>query len=251
VCCSAKCDFFFFFLSTYRCEEFRQQRILSIDRFAVEDPRTPEQIKEEEEITKRLKQTYKLAKINAAKKKEKGNLAAKRIDEEKDEDEASIEGRSPSKAGSDNNKTSARVEETSKNTVTPTSSPAKDYKAPKERNDTIKEGDNEDEDGEGNEEEDHFGSDDEEGEVDPEEAAIRAAFDDFSSVSMLEGFAADVIPVSTLQEAFIRIVNQFISSDLLEKAILDTDEIDETLEELTFPEFRLVFKRYFFFTFPI
>jgi hypothetical protein len=36
----------------------------------VDDPRTPDQIEEEEQIIKRLKQAYKIAKINAAKRKE-------------------------------------------------------------------------------------------------------------------------------------------------------------------------------------
>lgn len=53
-----------------RCDEFRTKRIQSIDRFAVDDPRTPDQIEEEEQIIKRLKQAYKVAKINAAKRKE-------------------------------------------------------------------------------------------------------------------------------------------------------------------------------------
>ncbi len=53
-----------------RCEDFRARRLQSIDRFAVDDPRTSDQIEEEEQIVKRLKQAYKIAKINAAKRKE-------------------------------------------------------------------------------------------------------------------------------------------------------------------------------------
>jgi hypothetical protein len=54
-----------------KCEQFRTQRNLSIDRFAVDDPRTLEQLEEEDLMTKRLKQAYKAAKLHAAKKKEK------------------------------------------------------------------------------------------------------------------------------------------------------------------------------------
>ena len=215
-------------LSIQRCEEFRQKRMQSIDRFAVEDPRTPEQIKEEEEITKRLKQAYKMAKVNAAKKKEKLTKA----DEDEDEEQQESQGGKSSARGGNS-----------------TASPggggggAAAGKTPKKQiQATIKEVENEDEDGEEEDEEDHFGSDDEE-EVSPEEAAVKAAFDDFSMVSNLEGFTADVIPISSLQEAFIRIVNQFIGQDLIDKAILDTDEVDMTLEEFTFPEFRLVYRR--------
>ena len=136
---------------------------------------------------------------------------------------------------------------------------AKEYK-PSKGNETIKEGENEDEDGDAEDEEDHFGSDDEEEvrlfewiggrelsffrfQINPEEAAIRTAFDDFSTVSNVEGFIADVIPISSLQEAFIRLLNQFVSQDLIEKAIMDSDEIDFNLEEFTLPEFRVLYRR--------
>jgi hypothetical protein len=212
----------------------------SIDRFAVEDPRTPDQIKEEEEITKRLKQAYKLAKLNAAKKKEKDKIGGlKKHDEyggDQDEDEGEKHhGGSQGKLSARSGQSSGRAEKESKGLITP-----KKQGLPQE---TIKEGEHEDEDAENEDEEDHFGSDDEE-EVDPEEAAIKAAFDDFSSLSNLEGFTADVIPISLIQEAFIRICNQFISQEIIDKAVLDTDEVDMNLEEYTFPEFRLVFKRY-------
>jgi hypothetical protein len=224
-----------------RCEEFRQNRMKSIDRFAVEDPRTPDQIKEEEEITKRLKQAYKLAKLNAAKKKEKDKIGGlKKHDEygggDQDEDEGEKHlGGSQGKLSARSGQSSGRAEKESKGLITP-----KKQGLPQE---TIKEGEHEDEDAENEDEEDHFGSDDEE-EVDPEEAAIKAAFDDFSSLSNLEGFTADVIPISLIQEAFIRICNQFVSQEIIDKAVLDTDEVDMNLEEYTFPEFRLVFKRY-------
>lgn len=72
--------------SIKKCEEFRTKRLQSIDRFAVDDPRTPEQIEEEEAIVKRLKQAYKLAKINAAKRKEHNKDRDDKIDEEEEDE---------------------------------------------------------------------------------------------------------------------------------------------------------------------
>lgn len=53
-----------------RCEKFRADRTLSINRFTVEDTRNPEEIEEEEKVLVRLKQAFKIAKKAAEKKKE-------------------------------------------------------------------------------------------------------------------------------------------------------------------------------------
>ncbi len=111
----------------------------------MDDPRPPEQIKEEEELTKRLKQVYKLAKINAAKKKKaKG-------DDDGDDDGSHAQ-------------SASKVPLSARSNGSSPSPMAKEYK-PSKGHETIKEGENEDEDGEQEDEDDHFGSDDEEAEV--------------------------------------------------------------------------------------
>lgn len=119
----------------------------------MEDPRSPEQIKEEEELAKRLKQIYKMAKANAAKKK-KARVSGGGVEEA--EEEVSVGHASSSQANS------AQKAPLSARSAGSNASPAaKEYK-PSKGNETIKEAENEDEDGDQDDADDHFGSDDEE-----------------------------------------------------------------------------------------
>jgi hypothetical protein len=213
----------------------------------VEDTRTPSQIKEEEEMLKRLKQVYKAAKVNAAKKKEQ---KAHHGDGDDDDEEGSQAG-----GGSVSSKGSTTSNSKAGNKKSVISHPPLN-------NEPILEGQNEDEEGEN--EDDHFGSDDEEPEVcsvfvfhfsqvtlmllvlqlSPDEAAIKSAFEDFTAPSKLEGWTSEMIPIDCLQEAFIRLFNEFIPLELIDRACTQTDEIDPSLEEFTIQEFRSIFRRY-------
>lgn len=61
-----------------RCDAFRAGRLLSLDRFKVEEDRSKEELEEEEALSKRLKLAFKAAKVAAAKRKEQ---RAKYVDE--------------------------------------------------------------------------------------------------------------------------------------------------------------------------
>ena len=59
---------YYYFLN--RCEQFRTQRMQSLDRFKVEEDRSQEELEEEEALAKRLKLAFKAAKVAAAKRRE-------------------------------------------------------------------------------------------------------------------------------------------------------------------------------------
>lgn len=71
---------------------------------------------------------------------------------------------------------------------------------------------------------------------------IRTTFEDFSCPSRLEGWSGDVIPLSCLQEAFVRMFNRFITNEMIEHAIFDTDEVEPTMDEFTLGEFKAIYK---------
>lgn len=220
-----------------RCEEFRQERIKNIDRFAIEDPRTQEQIDEEEMMVKRLKQLYKAAKAVAGKKKEHRSDPMK-IEEgdegEEDEESVADKRKGPgSLASSPSKVNSARSRGTGSNAGAGVI---------KGKQHTILEAQNEDEDAEeGEEDEPDFGSEDEK-EPDPVEMLIKNTFEDFLSDAYPNGgYNSELLPVSYLQDAFIQMFNRFISPELIEQASYDCGEVDPGLEELTMNEFRAVY----------
>lgn len=221
-----------------RCEEFRQQRVKNIDRFAIDDPRTQEQIEEEEMMVKRLKQLYKAAKATATKKKE-NRFDAMKIEEgeEGEEEEDSVVDKrkggsitsSPSKLNSARSNASGGHGNNN------------NKKKPQAQS-TILEAQNEDEDADNADEEDADFISEDEKEPDPVEVNIKNTFDDFlADINPTGGYASDLLPTSCLQDAFIQMFNRFVSSELIEQASYDCGEVDPGLEELTFNEFRAIY----------
>lgn len=161
-------------------------------------------------MVKRLKQAYKAAKLNAAKRKEQRAKDKADAEEEDDAVEAKDKGGGAFK--------------------------------PTKLSDAIAEGQEDDEE-EGDDEDQRF-SDDEDAPADPEEMEIRATFDDYAvDAGAAEGWASTpMMPLYMLQEALIRICNTFISNDLIEQAVMDSGEIEMSMEDITLHEFRGIFK---------
>lgn len=193
-----------------RCEEFRTERLLSIDRFAVEETRSPEELVEVERMNLRLKQVYKAAKINAAKRKadkEKSAAAAANNIAEEDEEEDGVDA-----------KNSSIIQ-----------------KLPED----IEE-DNEEDD-----ENVQFDEDDEEEEIDVQEKEIRESFHDYcvevANVSKISA-AAKLLPIEFVPDALVRIFNKFISADLIKKGLERCGVFDESIDNLNLHEFRNLYK---------
>lgn len=79
--------------------------------------------------------------------------------------------------------------------------------------------------------------------VNPEEAELRATFDDYATeAGVAEGWASTpMMPLHVLQEAVVRILNTFVSQELLEKAMFESGEIEMSMEEITLHEFRAIY----------
>ena len=58
-----------------RCQAFQAHRLVDMDRFTVGDPRSSEELEEEERLVARLKQAFKVAKVAAGKKKDAGKAS--------------------------------------------------------------------------------------------------------------------------------------------------------------------------------
>lgn len=83
-------------------------------------------------------------------------------------------------------------------------------------------------------------------EVDPEEAEVRDTFEDFSVQNgheMYVGEESFTIHKGSLQEAFIRLFNQYISTEMIEREISMCEECDGSFEELTYMEFKALYYR--------
>jgi hypothetical protein len=81
-------------------------------------------------------------------------------------------------------------------------------------------------------------------EPDPMEMNLRRTFEDFANDNThphTGGSHIDMIPISALQTAFIRLFNIYIDSELIDQAAFDSGEVDPGLEELTLNEFRSVY----------
>lgn len=68
------------------------------------------------------------------------------------------------------------------------------------------------------------------------------AFEDYATPSALASWGGDVMPVSCLQEVFIRVFNRFISQENIDGALSHTEEVEPGLEELTLNEFRAIYR---------
>lgn len=231
--------------SLRKCEDFRTQRVKNIDRFAVEDPRTPEQIEEEEMMVKRLKQAYKAAKVTAAKRREQRDRNKGTSEDNDDDDEKD------QKSGGDGGSKSGR----SRGGGSHKGGKGKGPLRSNNKQQTIVEAQNEDEDEDddggmgGGGDDVEFGSEDgEPKELNPVEVHLRNIFDDFVADHLAENnnqstsFTSDhLLPVGSLQEAFIQIFNRIVDTETVEQAAYDCGEVDPDLEEVTFHEFRAIY----------
>lgn len=187
-------------------------------------------------MVKRLKQLYKAAKATGAKKGDHRTDPMKIEEgEEGEEEEESVADKrkgpvsvnsSPSKINSDRSRGNG-------------SNPAAANLKGKQQ--TIVEGQNEDEEGGGDDEPD-FGSDDGDKEPDPVEMNIKNTFEDFLADAYPNGgYNNELLPISSLQDAFIQMFNRFISQELIDQASYDCGEVDPGLEEITMNEFRAIY----------
>ena len=82
--------------------------------------------------------------------------------------------------------------------------------------------------------------------MDPEEAEVRDTFEDFSVQNVHEIYVGDesfTIHKGSLQEAFIRLFNQYITVETIEREIALCEECDGSFEELTYMEFKALYYR--------
>jgi len=66
------------------------------------------------------------------------------------------------------------------------------------------------------------------------QAALKAAFEDFADDQ-------DLVPVSMLQEVFIRLLGRYEDEETIEQAAIDSGEVDPGIDEVTWSEFRAVY----------
>lgn len=101
---------------------------------------------------------------------------------------------------------------------------------------TILEASDEEEGSDGDDDNDGDDDDSEAGEkeVDPLQAALKSAFEDFADDQ-------DLLPVKMLQEVFIRLLGRYIDDETIEQAAIDSGEVDPGIDEVTWSEFRAVY----------
>lgn len=214
---------------------FRQKRVDTINRFAVEDHRTAEEIELDGKIQAKLKAAYKAAKAVKRKNRELAREAAKAekaAAEARAKEMAQASGRSGLSGQSDGQESEAGSvhTESSMNKLNIGSLGKTADKT--DQLAAIREGEGDDEDMESDEEED-------ENYVDPLEVEISAAFETFCK------FGDDFVPrISTnhLRAAFVQLFNCKISQDWIDQVILSED-IDPTLTALDAEEFERLYFR--------
>ena len=84
--------------------------------------------------------------------------------------------------------------------------------------------------------------------MDPETQVVNHTFYDFAD--HLENGddnnsnnSTPLLPMKNLQQALIQLLNRHIPSTLIEDALKDCGGFDSSIEELTLPEFRGIYKR--------
>ena len=191
----------------------------------MQDPRSPSEIEEHEALVKRLKQAYKAAKMQAAKRKEQ-----KKVSLEAAEDEAAANPLHPSSP--------KKFQPTKLQGAIQEAKEEEEEDEPHAPHTATMDDDDDDMD---------FGNDDEDAPPDPEEMAIRETFDDYSvdpAISHdVHAFTnTPMMPLSSLQEALVRLTNTFVSTETIDKAIRESGEVEWSMEEITLHEFRGIFK---------
>lgn len=71
---------------------------------------------------------------------------------------------------------------------------------------------------------------------------VRATFEDFAEPSTSVEWGNHMMPITSLQEAFIRMFNKYIDQDVVERAMAHSGEVEPSLQEITLNEFRVVYQ---------